>query len=505
MVVSHNMSALNAQRQFGINTKEKAKTAEKLSSGYKINRAADDAAGLSISEKLRKQIRGLDRASTNAQDGISMVQIADGALSEVNEMLTRCVELSVQAANGTLSLSDRQAIQDEINQIRVEIDGISERTKFNEIPVLEPGNPGTPVFRDGDGVEYHGSLPKCITSTEVGKGFMSSTYTTQETLTYDIMDNTVTPPTVISSHTQQVSIDHAAAFLDFSAFNGSSSQISEMIGKGMYFTCCTCSNHYSIEFVNSSTNTMEQSGNHYIFKVGIEGATTPTDLMNRIMDATKDNEGDAGNPLDHYTKMAIDGDTLIVYDDRSKTSGYRPTLDPDAANIKWPGWENQSTATPSPNSGRGLAGPGVARAKQVYDHTEYTDERAQIALQVGADTGNLMVLKLPAISSRMIGIEDVNVLTQDKATDAITLFKDAGAYVSAERSRMGAYQNALEHTIKNLDNTVENTTAAESRIRDVDMAEMMVKYSKENILEQAGQSMMAQANRSTEGVLSLLQ
>ena len=504
------MSAMNAQRQFGINTKEKSKSVEKLSSGYKINRAADDAAGLSISEKMRQQIRGLDRASTNAQDGISLVQVADGALAEVNDMLTRCVELSVQAANGTLSLSDRQAIQDEINQIRVEIDQISERTKFNEVRVLEPGDPGTPVFRDGDGVEYHGSLPSFISSTEVnGDKYMSSTYTTQETVTYDIVDNTVNPP-VTNSYSTQISVDHAAAYLDFSGFNGSPAQMSELVGKGMYFTCCTCSNHYSIEFVNGPTHSMEESGDHYIFKVGIQGASTPDELMERILEATQEGGGAKGNPLGHYTKMVKNGDSLIVYDDRSNTQFSVDTLlDPAATNIDFPDWKNniddQGTGIPRPSSQRGLAGPGVARAKQVYDHTEYSDERAQLALQVGAGTGDFMILKLPAISSKLIGIEDINLLTQDKATDAITLFKDAGAYVSAERSRMGAYQNALEHTINNLDNTVENTTAAESRIRDVDMAEMMVKYSKENILEQAGQSMMAQANRSTEGVLSLLQ
>lgn len=514
MVISHNMSAMNAQRQFGINTKEKSKSVEKLSSGYKINRAADDAAGLSISEKMRQQIRGLDRASTNAQDGISLVQVADGALAEVNDMLTRCVELSVQAANGTLSLSDRQAIQDEINQIRVEIDQISERTKFNEVRVLEPGDPGTPVFRDGDGVEYHGSLPQCITSNEVDNGLMSNTYKTQEAITYDIMDNTQNPPVKVGTGTDFAEVEHAAAYLDFSQFDATNpAHMADLIGKGMYFTCCTCSKHYSIQFVDDTQNTKENSGNHYIFKVGVQGVTSASDLIDRILDATKDNEG-LGNPNDHYTKLVKDGangDRLVVYDDRQLTNSTitypTPSTGQNYDNIQFTNaWENKSgTASPNKSSGYGLAGPGIARAKQVYDHTEYSDERAQLALQVGAGTGDFMILKLPAISSKLIGIEDINLLTQDKATDAITLFKDAGAYVSAERSRMGAYQNALEHTINNLDNTVENTTAAESRIRDVDMAEMMVKYSKENILEQAGQSMMAQANRSTEGVLSLLQ
>lgn len=403
-----------------------------------------------------------------------MVQVADGALAEVNDMLTRCVELSVQAANGTLSLSDRQAIQDEINQIRVEIDQISERTKFNEVRVLEPEDPGTPVFRDGDGVEYHGSLPQCITSNEVDNGLMSNTYKTQEAITYDIMDNTQNPPVKVGTGTDFAEVEHAAAYLDFSQFNASDpAQIADLIGKGMYFTCCTCSNHYSIQFVDDTQNTKENSGNHYIFKVGVQGVTSPSDLIDRILDATKDSEG-LGNPNDHYTKLVksgANGDQLIVYDDRRLNSSavtYPSTLPADAANITFDkSWENSSgTGHPSKSSGYGLAGPGIARAKQVYDHTEYSDERAQLALQVGAGTGDFMILKLPAISSKLIGIEDINLLTQDKATDAITLFKDAGAYVSAERSRMGAYQNALE---------------------------------------QAGQSMMAQANRSTEGVLSLLQ
>ena len=489
----NSVTSMNAQRNLNMVNNAKGKSAEKLSSGFRINRAADDAAGLSISEEMRKQIRGLTRSSINAQDGISMVQIADGAMSEVNDMLNRCVELAVKAANGTLSVSDRSAIQDEINQIRSEIDQISERTHFNEIRVLEPGDPGTDVYVEGDGIEYHGDIPAFISTNELADGFMSNTYTTTESYTYE--DTSVTPSVI---QTQQVSVDHAAAYLDFSQYDPT--QANSVIGKGMYFTCCTCDNHYSIEFVDSPDSEMVESGRHYVFKVGIQGATSGSDLIDRILEVTKDYAGELGNPKDHYTKMVKDGDTLVVYDDRSSDGTIFNNLPADAT---WQGWENPGTAQASRYAG--LFGPGIGKADMVYDHTEYGRTRAQVALQVASETGDFMVLDMPSISSRAIGVDKVSVMDEDKATDAIKMFMDAGAYVSAERSRMGAYQNRLEHTIANLDNTIENTTSAESKIRDTDMAEEMVAFSKSNILQQAGQSVLAQANTSKQGILSLLQ
>ena len=283
MVVQHNMTAANANRQLGITTGELAKSTEKLSSGYKVNRAADDAAGLSISEKMRKQIRGLTQASANAQDGISMVQTAEGALAEVHSMLQRMNELSVKAANGTLSSADRGNIQDELNQLTSEINRVSTTTKFNELYLLS----GT-----------------------------------------------------------------------------------------------------------------EQNGSATAGKLGV-------------------------------------------------------------------------------------------------------------SLQVGADplNSNKITVEISAMNSKtLFGTAALNVKDSTGALSASVISKIGSAIniVSKQRSALGAVQNRLEHTIKNLDNIVENTTAAESEIRDTDMAAEMVTYSKNNILQQAGQSMLAQANQANQGVLSLL-
>jgi len=288
MKVQVNMTAMNANRQLGLTTGAQAKSTEKLSSGYKINRAADDAAGLSISEKMRKQVRGLTQASANAQDGISMVQTAEGALTEVHDMLQRMNELAVKAANGSLSTNDNMDIQREINQLTSEINRVSTTTKFNETYLL----------------------------------------------------------------------------------NGKGSQVA-----------------------NASV-----------------------------------------------------GDSQVI------------------------------------------------------------------ALHVGADSydDNKISVTLSGMNSSMLGVKGLTVsadtvsAAHEAATSAISTIGDALKKVSKQRSQLGAAQNRLEHTIKNLDNVVENTTAAEAEIRDTDMASEMVNYSKNNILAQAGQSMLAQANQSNQGVLSLL-
>ncbi len=313
MVVQHNLQAMNANRMLNITTGTQSKSAEKLSSGYRINRAADDAADLSISEKMRKQIRGLDQASTNAEDGVSAVQTAEGALTEVHSMLQRMNELAVQASNGTNSQTDCDAIQSEIDQLTTEIDRVAETTKFNETYLLK-----------GDA-------------------------------------------------------------------NGAT--------KKMYLEA---------------------------HDAGLKG------------------------------KLTDNGDGTF------KIS---------------------------------LAQTEVA-------------EKLNFNLNVGsdADMTNKINVNIETMNSSYLGIKGLNVTDETgvSATYAVDAIADALQKVSDQRSSLGAVQNRLEHTIANLDNVVENTTSAESRIRDVDMAEEMVEYSKNNILAQAGQSMLAQANQATQGVLSLL-
>ncbi len=484
MVVKHNMSALNANRILGQTGKLKAQNMEKLASGYKINRAADDAAGLSISEKMRRQVRGLSQASANSQEGISLVQIADGAMEEVEDMLHRGNELCVKAANGTLTVQDRNYIQMEIEQLLREINSIGERTTYNEIPILQ--GTGFRFFEDDPSIIAVGGLPDWV---PVGsKNNLREEYTTQET--YKYTDVNGKPATAVYD------ITHEAATINFRRFSGSESQIKELIGNGFYSTCCTCTNHYSIKFTGGTSSSMEVSGNHYIYNIGIEGAKDASELIQRIIKGT-----DNGNPRNHFTKMVEDNGKLIVYDDRCNAP--RPIL-PVGNGVtigSWDGWRNSQFWIRAHDE-FGRFGPGVAYS---IDDIQKFARSQKVHIQVGSESGQHLEIALPFISTPVMGISHVDARTQSGAGEGITAFKKAIEYVSGERSRVGAYQNRLEHTIKNLDNVVENTQASETRIRDADIAKLMVEHVKNQVLSQTGQAMLVQSNQNREGVLGLLQ
>ena len=398
MVVQHNMQAANANRMLNVTTSAQSKSTEKLSSGYRINRAADDAAGLTISEKMRKQIKGLDRASTNAEDGVSAVQTAEGALTEVHSMLQRMNELATQSANGTNSTTDRQAIQDEVDQLTKEINRVSETTKFNETYLLK-----------GD------------TKTTDKASFMKSGYAIADgTELYAEGD---TNKTVLDKNSLKAAID---------------------AGKKIY---------------KKDDDSIATKGTDYTY----------------------------------VTKL---------YDKDGKAVSAEDAL--KAAN-----------GTKFYATDKGAQGFEVKDATAIYNaanNTGYIQQfdvngKLSFNLHVGADssTDNKITVDIDSMSAAGIGVDGLKVDTEEDATGAIDRISDAIQKVSSQRSSLGAVQNRLEHTINNLDNVVENTTSAESRIRDTDMAEEMVNYSKNNILAQAGQSMLAQANQSNQGVLSLLQ
>lgn len=484
MVIKHNMSARNANRMLGQTSKAKSKNMEKLASGYRINRAADDAAGLSISEKMRRQIRGLTQATANSQEGISLVQIADGAMEEVDSMLHRGSELCIKAATGTLTLQDRSAIQMEIEQLLREIDDIGSRTTYNEIPILLGS---APQLVEGDpSIIAVGGLPKWV---PVGsKNNLNEVYTTKETFKYTDVNG--------KPATQLVDITHEAATIDFRQFNGSKSQINELIGNGFYSTCCTCTRHYSIRFTGGTSSSVETSGSHFIYNIGIEGTKSASDLIQRIIQGT-----DNGNPRSHFTKMVEDNGKLVIYDDRANTA--RPILPVGNGTTlgTWDGWDNpQFYITAHDIYGR--FGPGVAHS---IDEMADFIRKNWVHIQVGAEAGQHLDIALPFISTSVMGISQVDATTQDGASAGIVAFKQALEYVSGERSRMGAYQNRLEHTINNLDNVIENTQASESMIRDADIARLMVEFVTNQVLSQTGQSMLAQSNQNREGILSLLQ
>ena len=403
MVVQHNLQAMNANRMLNVTTGAQSKSTEKLSSGYRINRAADDAAGLTISEKMRKQIRGLDQAATNAQDGVSAVQTAEGALTEVHSMLQRMNELAVQSANGTNAQSDRQAIQDEIDQLATEIDRVSETTKFNEIYLLK-----------GD------------TKTASKANFMKSTY---------------------------------------------------VMGKDL--------------FAKGGTNKLTED---QLKEELAKGNRVYTKAENNAGDQTDADIAEAGKDYAYATKL---------YDAKGKEVSAEQIAESKNA--------DGSAATNYYVNVKGAVANAItikaadAKAKNIQPFD--VNGELSFNLHVGADSAadNKIAVKIESMSAGGIGVKGLKVDTEDDATAAIDRIAEAVAKVSSQRSALGAVQNRLEHTIDNLDNVVENTTAAESRIRDTDMAEEMVNYSKNNILAQAGQSMLAQANQSTQGVLSLLQ
>ena len=430
MVVQHNLRAMNSNRMLGLTTATQAKSTEKLSSGYKINRAADDAAGLSISEKMRKQIRGLTQASLNAQDGISAVQTAEGALTEVHDMLQRMNELAVKAANGTNSEDDRSYIQNEVDQLVTEIDRVSTTTKFNETYLLKG------VDANGDpNLTYttaQGNLSKAVQawgtldSDGVGTSAIGAVAANAASFTYDKTNASKYGLSATTTGTFTNSLGAGSSFV--------------VDNKSYYM-------HKGENLDGLSAAYTKATGNNptaFVFN-------SEDDFTNAIKSAIEKAAGNKG-----------DIKSLSIKDNKVKVEAF--------ADIN----KNQ-----------------------------------EFNLQAGADTtqANKIGVDIAQMSARGLGVNGLKVDGKDdtNANAAVDTISDAIKKVSTQRSALGAVQNRLEHTINNLDNVVENTTSAESQIRDTDMATEMVKYSNNNILAQAGQAMLAQSNQANQGVLSLLQ
>ncbi len=410
MVVQHNLTAMNSNRMLGVTTSTQAKSTEKLSSGYKINRAADDAAGLSISEKMRKQIRGLTQASSNAQDGISAVQTAEGALNEVQDMLQRMNELAVKAANGTNSEDDRNYIQDEVNQLIKEIDRVSTTTKFNETYLL--------------------------------KGDDTATFTKPTATTVTFVDGDA------NGTKAKITLDLS----DAKATSGKSDITFSFAGK-----------NYSVRAEENDD------------KVAI---------AKKLAQAIK------ADPIEDEAAGKF-----------TVTDNADGTIDIEAASDKAVKSDKISATAFSVKSSGVLTLNLHVGADSTSDNQISVDIKQMSATVLGLKTGNSTTGDATGDLDTLL----VNGKDDKNARAAIDTIASALQEVSKQRSALGAAQNRLEHTISNLDNVVENTTSAESSIRDTDMATEMVKYSNNNILAQAGQAMLAQANQSNQGVLSLLQ
>ena len=463
MVVQHNLTAMNSNRMLGLTTNTQAKSTEKLSSGYKINRAADDAAGLSISEKMRKQIRGLTQASSNAQDGISAVQTAEGALNEVQDMLQRMNELAVKAANGTNSEDDRSYIQNEIDQLTTEIDRVAETTKFNETYLLKGDrNSSDYTFKyDSQATKTATNLYKAdgtaiaddaALKTYLDANANAKVYTTQGSWSAPTTDTWAEK----GGTRTKLTADNIKDYLnpDKTAKTGVTFYDADTAGNTVAAADVTTTYTAPVEAVKDTDYTYDAK-QYY----DADGNKIPA------------------NALDGYFKTN-DGTTIELDTDSTKKA-----YDKDG---------NAVTAAPT----------DVKVDKTLKGVLSLT-------LHVGADAtdNNQISVKIDSMNAASLGVDGIKVDGADdtNARNAIDTIKEAIQKVSTQRSALGAAQNRLEHTINNLDNVVENTTSAESQIRDTDMATEMVKYSNNNILSQAGQAMLAQANQSNQGVLSLLQ
>ncbi|MCR4705722.1 MAG: flagellinolysin [Lachnospiraceae bacterium] len=634
MVVRHNLTAMNANRQLGITTNVRAKSSEKLSSGYKINRAADDAAGLTISEKMRRQIRGLTRASENALDGISFVQTADGALNEVHEMLQRGNELAVKAANGTLSASDRESINDEIIKLKEEINSIGQKVTFNEIRIF-PEDGSSAVELSAAQHELAAKIANEYIPTAVSQivnklsgslggklAELAANSTVEDAYGMKLDISNIDGPSKTLAYMQSffhvgnpgydefdagtllMKIDSA----DLESVNRSAAQQQELESTIAHELMHGVMDILLPEGMSTNNDPADDSRGNLPkwFKEGtaqLIGGGFTTGWNNSIADIVKSSSEDADklDAVRSYLKNGtfhVDGSRQLTpqegmtVEDRPYGHGYlacaylcqlasgqtgvsqgslidgankifnalmanEQNYKNGSANIKSfegvinsviqgsgkqlndvisevnigevdaAGFVLKLANACNPGSGE-LFGAGSLIASSLSSSSvlEATVSSRQpmyvtnmgatttvesvdtaIYLQVGADAGgeNRIRLKRFALNASALGIEMTNTRTEQDSTEAITHFGGALANVSAMRSYYGAMQNRLEHTIRNLDNVVENTTAAESRIRDTDMAEEMVRYSKNNILAQAGQSMLAQANQTTQGVLALLQ
>ena len=474
MRINHNMSAIRANMHLSISSDRLSKSSEKLASGYKINHAFDDPAGLAISNKMRLQIKSLKKATENTGNGISVMQIADGALEEVTSMIQRMNELSVKAANGTNSNNDRQNIQDEVSQLMSEIDRIAETTDYNTMKILN-GDLDRRCITDTDGV----SMQNVGMGVEAGKyqikikGGTDLNYLDKaqvELVTDDATKSKfadVSPKPVITVEGTNTNFKEESTNSQ-SATDPNASRTYEATGERKFVkgrmlddprVVVTGKDGFSMEFRLDLDELYKKNKNNITFKYEyFDGTNTYTKTVKN-----------GGTPT--YTDK--DNNTITDKDIIAKLDASEP------ASAKYTGAEITVTGT--------VLDAGYA------------------TLQLGANTGEDMDVYIPKISTETLGIEDLDVTTENDATEAIRKVSTALANVSSFRSRLGAYQNRLESTLRNSNTTVENMTQSLSRVMDTDMAEEMTEYTQLQVLEQAGTSVLAEANQRPETILSILQ
>ena len=516
MIINHNMNALNAHRNMNVNNTAAGKSMEKLSSGLRINRAGDDAAGLAISEKMRGQIRGLTQASRNASDGISMIQTAEGALNETQNILQRMRELSVQSSNDTNTAADRESIQKEIEQLTEEIDRIGNNTEFNTQSLLK-----------GDGSTKLEATGVTIGTTTAGK----DRTTKEASLTLTIQDNTgtATSATVkLNGQELKVSIDANVAASKEELTTLVQKQLQEKIDnsselKGQYKVTAK-GQKVTIEAVKGGKFEGSQG------TIEVSNATNIKDSADTTINAALKETGTttaataanvrvtmpvAGAINDLVGKGMTLGNTQIEFYDASKGQYTGDSIGVDISKSNTPAALAQAIIDQAGSKIEGVTiskdnndlvitslNEGANSRVNVQDGAK--NEGFEATFQVGANSNQTIAISIGDMRAEALGVKNVDLTTAEGSQEATATIQAAIEKVSTERAGLGAVQNRLEYTISNLDNTTENLTSAESTLRDVDMAKEMMTFSKNNILNQAAQAMLAQANQQPQNVLSLL-
>ncbi|WZL73740.1 flagellin [Clostridiaceae bacterium 35-E11] len=549
MRINNNLMAMNTHRQLGMGQANGAKSMEKLASGFRINRAGDDAAGLAISEKMRAQVRGLNQASRNAQDGISLIQTAEGALSETQAILQRMRELAVQASNDTNVSVDRGEIQKEINQLTSEINRIGNTTEFNTMKLLN-GDKADVILDAKATAKTYDPPTKGLT---VGTGALELS-TTGITLEANItaggsslaLADAVTATVEILKNTA----GRLVVKIDAAATGGGTSLIDiddtvDVSFSGGNFTY----NSHGVSFTFSQSDWEDATA----------GKSVKLDLAKNLgafAGGTAFGSGADSYAVDQSVTFAGQGNItatgIVVGDDveydiasmevaaSAGGTDFTVTFKDKDGNVLITDTVVQNTSTDFTYDKHGISfklenidsGAGSGASITVNLSMELANKTVNngLSFQVGANENQSMGLSISDMRAQALGISTIfadsegfgasvsvtdgtsntngeyalDVSSHTKASNAVTVIGKAIETVSAERSKLGAVQNRLEHTIKNLDTSSENLQAAESRIRDVDMAKEMMNFSKNNILQQAAQAMLAQANQAPQGVLQLL-
>ena len=526
MIINHNMNALNAHRNMNVNNTAAGKSMEKLSSGLRINRAGDDAAGLAISEKMRGQIRGLTQASRNASDGISMIQTAEGALSETQNILQRMRELSVQSSNDTNTAADRESIQKEIEQLTEEIDRIGNNTEFNTQSLLK-GDGSTKLEATG------------VVIADMTKG--TDVETTEAKVEFKVADNTADTKATLKLNGQEIKINAGNGATKADVATAIKKQLELEIEKNDLLK-----GQFKVT-ANGETVTVEAvKGGDYagskgkLEVTGDAGVTTNltnvggTAITNAANTAVK-GEGTTTGATAASTKITLPdnvddiqaligkgitlGDTQIEFYDASKGAYTGNAVGVDISKVDGNTLHLEEAiiaqtqdkikgATLSIDNGNNnvlivsSTEKGANSTVNVQDGAK--NEGFEATFQVGANSNQTIAISIGDMRADALGIKSVDLRTAEGSQEATSTIQAAIEKVSTERAGLGAVQNRLEYTISNLDNTTENLTSAESTLRDVDMAKEMMTFSKNNILNQAAQAMLAQANQQPQNVLSLL-